>query len=65
MGAIAKKPGLGTRNWIKNKHQDRISAYFGSYEDWQAIPGWDKIRTERPSETPVFLDHGYDESKPK
>ena len=65
MGAIAKKPGLGTRNWIKNRHQDRISAYFGSYEDWQAIPGWDKIRTERPSETPVFLDHGYDESKPK
>jgi nucleoside-diphosphate-sugar epimerase len=65
MGAIAKKPGLGTRNWIKNRHQDRISAYFGSYEDWQAIPGWDKIRRERPSETPVFLDHGYDESKPK
>ena len=63
MGAIAKKPGLGTRNWIKNRHQDRISAYFGSYEDWQAIPGWDKIRTERPSETPVFLDHGYDEEK--
>ena len=29
------------------------------------IPGWDKIRTKRPSETPVFLDHGYDESKPK
>ena len=26
MGAIAKKPGLGTRNWIKNRHQDRISA---------------------------------------
>ena len=37
MGAIAKKPGLGTRNWIRTRHQDRISAYFGSYEDWQAI----------------------------
>ena len=64
MKTIANKPGLGTLNWIKNRNEKRISAYFGSYEAWEAIPGWDKVDTSRPSETPTFLDHGYDESKP-
>lgn len=65
MKSIASKEGLGTLNWIKTRNNDRISAYFGSLEAWQAIPGWDKVNKQRPSETPHLLDHGYDETKPK
>lgn len=65
METIANRPGLGTQRWIKNKNQDRITAYFTSFESWKSIPGWDQISTERPSESPTYLDHGYDESKPK
>lgn len=65
MKTIASKEGLGTLNWIKTNNTDRISAYFGSTEAWKAIPGWDKINKQRPSETPVLLNHGYDETKPK
>lgn len=65
MRAIAHKPGLGTQHWIKHRNQDRISAYFGSHEAWKTIPGWDRLKNEQPSEVPTFLDHGYDEGKPK
>lgn len=65
MRSLANREGLGTMNWIKEKNQPRISAYFGSYEAWKAILGWDRIDTSRPSDTPVYLDHGYDESKPR
>ncbi|WP_099463509.1 MULTISPECIES: NAD-dependent epimerase/dehydratase family protein [Parabacteroides] len=65
MKAIASQKGLGTLNWIKTKNQHRISAYFGSYEAWEAIPDWNKINKEHPSEIPVILKHGYDETKPK
>lgn len=64
MKVIASKKGLGTLNWIKTRNPHRISAYFGSYEAWQAIPGWDVVDKSRPSEKPAFLSHGYDESKP-
>ncbi|RHJ91145.1 NAD-dependent epimerase/dehydratase family protein [Parabacteroides bouchesdurhonensis] len=65
MKIIASKEGLGTLNWIKTNNKNRISAYFGSYEAWKAIPGWDKVNKQRPSESPVLLNHGYDETKPK
>ena len=32
--------------------------------DYEAIPGWDRFDTSRPSEQPTRLDHGFDESKP-
>lgn len=62
--AIAEGKG-GTLNWIKNDHRNKIIAYFGSKEKWQQIPGWDKFPIEKLSRTPVRLNHGYDESKPK
>lgn len=65
MKAIASKKGLGTLNWIKTKNENRISAYFGSLEAWKAIPDWNHINKQHPSETPVLLNHGYDESKPQ
>lgn len=64
MRMIANREGLGTLSWIRNGNANRISAYFGSYEAWQAIPGWERVNKERPSEEYTYLDHGYDESKP-
>ena len=64
MGCIASTPGLGTRDWIKKRNENRIAAYFGSFEAWQSIPEWNDLMKKRPSEKPTLLNHGYDESKP-
>ncbi|CUH97045.1 hypothetical protein P22_3171 [Propionispora sp. 2/2-37] len=56
---------LGTMYWIKNNIKDRITAFFGSIEKWREIPGWAEYKIAKPSPTPVRLDHGYDETKPK
>ena len=34
-----------------------------SLEAYRAIPDWEHFDLSHPSETPVLLDHGYDESK--
>ena len=60
----AEKP-FGTLHWIKNNNQQRITAFFGSKEKWEAIPGWDKFKFEQASKVPTKLNHGYDESKSK
>ncbi|MBE6209494.1 MAG: NAD(P)-dependent oxidoreductase [Rikenellaceae bacterium] len=65
MRAMAYKKRMGAMDWIKSGNQNRISAYFGSIEEWKAIPDWDKIDKSRPSETPTLLNHGYDENKPE
>ena len=70
MKKIAETPKWGTLDWIKEKDPDRISAYYGDYEDWQKIGAhWDMFELESPekkiSAAEAFkLDHGYDESKP-
>ena len=64
MRAMAFRKRMGTMDWICTGHKARISAYYGSIEEWKAIPSWDKIDKSRPSETPTLLDHGYDEAKP-
>lgn len=73
MGAIIKstfKEALnsehGTKHWLDENMEDHIEAYWGSRKAWEAIPeklsenerfaDWDKV---------VFLDHGYDETKPE
>lgn len=61
---VANKPS-GPLNWIKNNNNDRISAFFGSKEKWEAIPSWDEVKLKPPSGKPIRLNHGYDESKPK
>lgn len=60
---VANKP-FGTLYWRKYDVEPRITAFFGSREAWDAIPGWDGFKLVRPSKTPTLLDHGYDESKP-
>lgn len=66
---ILKKLSLeteGTMRWIKDRNQERISAFFGSMERWEAIPGWNRDMPSLDPELPhQRLDHGYDESKEK
>ncbi|MBR4263560.1 MAG: NAD(P)-dependent oxidoreductase [Paludibacteraceae bacterium] len=64
----------GTQWWIKqstkeqntkNKEraQKRISAYYGTLDAYRAIPDWNHMDLSHPSEQPILLNHGYDESK--
>lgn len=56
----------GTVHFIKANMQDRIEAYWGGMDRWEALPArysemkhfhdWDKVR---------HIDHGYDEDKPE
>lgn len=55
----------GTIAWIKQGNQQRISAYFGSYEKWKQIPKWKNYQAVNPPKEPTFLNHGYDEDKKK
>lgn len=59
------KSKFGTLNWIKNNDRNRITAFWGSKEKWEKIPGWDKFTLEHAPAIPTTLDHGYDESKPR
>lgn len=63
MQPLVQKKG-GTLYWHRTQNSNRISAFFGRPEDWERIPGWDAFRPVEPSQTPVRLKHGYDESKP-
>lgn len=64
MKKIAQTEVFGTQNWRKTQHPDRISAYYGNMENWNAIGDWNSFKVERPTEEVTLLDHGYDESKP-
>ena len=65
MKQIAYDKRFGTLTWIKNHDKDRLSAYFGSYEEWKKLPTkWEETDLSRPSEVKTYLNHGYDESKP-
>lgn len=64
---LAYSKNTGTQDWIKTNNKQRISAYYGSYEQWKAIPDWQHFDVSRPMDNPdnaVVIDHGYDESKP-
>ncbi len=62
----------GTQWWIKHRNdpqlgarcQQRISAYYGTYEDYLAIKPWAQMDLSHNSEDAVLLNHGYDETKP-
>ena len=64
MWFMANSKEHGTQWWIKNHVTPRINAYYGSLEAYKAIPDWAHFDVSHNSETPVLLDHGYDESKP-
>jgi len=54
----------GTQYWIRHDVEDRIRAFFGSKSRWERIPGWEGVDTSRPTDRPLRLNHGYDETKP-
>ena len=64
MKKLANTEIYGTMWWISNNVEDRITAYYGSKKNWEAIGNWDTFKIERPTEEVTLLDHGYDESKP-
>ena len=72
MWFMANSKEHGTQWWIKklnddsvkSKVQKRVNAYYGSLEAYKAIPDWKHFDVSHNSETPVILNHGYDESKP-
>jgi hypothetical protein len=65
MRPMAYKKKWGTQSWIKNNETQRIHAYYGSIERYNAIPDWEHQDLSHPSDTPLILDHGYDETKPR
>lgn len=66
MRKVAETPKLGTLDWVRRTDcEDRITAFFGSREERDKIPGWKDFDLSRPSDTPQLLSHGYDEGKPE
>ena len=60
---LAAAPG-GSLHWFAQDEQDKIRAYFGSRDAWDAIPrDWDSFVFADPSREPSLLDHGYDETR--
>ncbi|MEK6991412.1 NAD(P)-dependent oxidoreductase [Paenibacillus sp. FSL K6-1566] len=73
MGSIMKKIFLkeartkhGTVRFIEQNMEEHIDAYWGSKQAWEDIP--DDINNFHPFkdwDQVIWIDHGYDESKPE
>ena len=56
----------GTMNWIHSGDKGRIEAFYGSLEDFEQIPDWDRDMPSLDHDQPFQrLQHGYDESRAK
>lgn len=66
LGYLARDRRFGTMHWIRSRDESHVSAFFGSYERWRAIPDWNAMPQMPDSEggDRRVLDHGYDESVP-
>jgi nucleoside-diphosphate-sugar epimerase len=64
MRAMAYKKEQGAMDWIRTRNPLRIASFYGTVENWEAIPEWKNFDLTRPSAEAVHIDHGYDESKP-
>ena len=71
MKKIAETKDFGTIDWVKTRNPERLSAYYGSYEEYEKIPTkWEdfeiiKFNKDNADAENYKLDHGYDESKPE
>lgn len=64
MRKVAMSKDGGTLYWLgRDDCEDKIRAFFGSREERDRTPGWDRFDLSRPSDQPICLRHGYDESK--
>ncbi|MFE4948627.1 NAD-dependent epimerase/dehydratase family protein [Leifsonia sp. NPDC056665] len=61
---LTRKP-RGTMAYLRDHDEDGINAFFGSHEQWHEIGDWSTFWPPRPSRTPLELDLGFDESKPR
>lgn len=63
---LANKKDHGSQYWIKHNNEEKIRTYYGSLEEYHAIPDWDKWDLSDPpgKEQAIHIDHGYDESTP-
>ncbi|MBR5290898.1 MAG: NAD(P)-dependent oxidoreductase [Erysipelotrichaceae bacterium] len=70
MKSIAQTKTYGTLWWVQQNVEERMSAYFGSMEEYCQIPkNWKDFKLTIPSkkaesEEVIVLNHGYDETKP-
>ncbi|MBD3186966.1 NAD(P)-dependent oxidoreductase [Candidatus Bathyarchaeota archaeon] len=54
----------GTLGWYENNNEMRLTAFYGSREAFESIPGWDENMPQLDPEPEWHrLDHGYDEGK--
>lgn len=65
MGMITRRAPLGTMSWIRNGDNERLRAYFGGEDEWKRIPDWEEWDLSHPSDEPIRLDHGFDDTKPE
>ena len=63
---LADRKTYGTQYWIRHREDRRIRAYYGSLEQYKAIPDWPDWDLSKPAaaEKAVAIHHGYDETKP-
>lgn len=64
MKKICQKPS-GPLAWIKNNESEKIKAFYGSIDNFNNIPSWDKLVVRSNYAKKVILDHGYNEAKTK
>jgi nucleoside-diphosphate-sugar epimerase len=62
MKPLTRKP-RGTMAFLRSDDREKIAAYFGSRQDWEAIGDWSTFTAPDPDRSPTLLDHGYDERK--
>lgn len=69
LGKIALDKRFGTRTWVNEDNEERLTAFWGDTEScglehWKKLPStWKETKIYTPSKTPTYLDHGYDETK--
>ncbi|KAK8867255.1 hypothetical protein M9Y10_010232 [Tritrichomonas musculus] len=70
MKLIASTKTLGSIDWIRSNNTERISAFYGSLEEYNQIPkDWSHFKIEKYN-TSISdgitrkLNHGYNENKP-
>lgn len=61
---LAENHRNSPRYWYLQRNEMRMTAFFKSYADYEAIPGWDVAMPDLDPNAPwQRLDHGYDEGK--
>ena len=67
MRKLARTKGDGTLDWIESNNDPKIKAFYGSMEEYNAIPStWQEFNfINLKEENPKLLDHGYDDKKPE